>query len=252
MIKRTNNVLEILDLIKLVADKDTIVLFYPCEVLFTLSALCNAGRIEDALQRYYGNDEQFYANIYRLKTLILLQSNFIPVDNNMQELIKYLEENKIKSFVLDQFDSKYTIKYSNEYCNQFQTWNEWIYENLKKIGIDFEKLSLLEESFELTYDNDDDECYFNMYKGIMCTNSALDIALEKLSYKPSKVIFIASQYDHHDIANVEGYCNENSIEFYGCDYTKIDVRTDLLVKTLIETGKWLNDSEVDEMMTEYF
>ena len=256
MIKKTNDILEILDLIKEVADENTLILFDVNKVLIiTADMSLRNGSMGDAIDRYYlGDNEKYSENIDKLSGLICLQAHSIPLDDNMQEIIRYLDENKIRSFALTK--SPYgEIQYSNE----FKTWSEWKYESLKKIGIDFEKLSLLNKDSKEVLLQDGD---VKLYKGIIFTDSnpkgtALNAVLDRLSYTPSKVIFVDD--GERNIKSVQTFCNEKEIEFYGFHYTKAleseyensTLREDFQAKTFIEIGVWLSDDAADELMVEY-
>lgn len=256
MIKKTNDILEILDLIKEVADENTLILFDVNKVLIIPADMSlRNGSMGDAIARYYlGDNEKYSENIDKLSGLICLQAHSIPLDDNMQEIIRYLDENKIRSFALTKSPHG-EIQYSNE----FKTWSEWKYESLKKIGIDFEKLSLLNKDSKEVLLQDGD---VKLYKGIIFTDSnpkgtALNAVLDRLSYTPSKVIFIDD--GERNIKSVQTFCNEKEIEFYGFHYTKAleseyessTLRADFQAKTLIETGVWLSDDAADELMVEY-
>ena len=120
MIKKINDILEVLDLIKKVADENTLILFDVNKVLIIPAdmSLRNGG-MGDAIARYYlWDNEKYSENIDKLSGLICLQAHFIPLDDNMQEIIRYLDENKIRSFALTKSPHG-EIQYSNE----FQTWS---------------------------------------------------------------------------------------------------------------------------------
>ena len=101
-----------------------------------------------------------------------------------------------------------------------------------------------------------------LYKGIIFTDNNpkgtdLNSVLDRLSYTPSKVIFIDD--GERNIQSIQTFCNEKEIEFYGFHYTKAlefeyessTLREDFQAKTLIERGVWLSDDAADELMVEY-
>ncbi len=262
-IKQTNNVLEILDLIKQVADQNTLVVFDVDNVLMLQGdTIIRTGLLKYILKNIFKvQDFDLHKKIFSaIENYELYAPDLrgeIPVDEKMQDVIKYLEENKIKSLALTH--ASYLAEYNGV------TYDQVRYEALKKLGIDFIKLSRIGQNSEIISLENGDQ--IKLHNGIIFARNqkeeqlnkgvCLNATLEKLSYKPSKVIFIDDIEKNH--FNVMKTCSAKNIEFHGFHYIKAyeieDVhhaydRAVLQLETLGNQGKWLNDAEADRVMME--
>jgi hypothetical protein len=261
-IKQTNNVLEILGLIKQVADKNTIVVFDVDNVLMMQGGLVYRSSILfEVLKEKYGSCEshpikQFWCDqIINIADLLSChKEKSTPVDDKMHDVINYLLENKIKSLALTH--ASYLAIHEGKPYDQVR------YNDLKSLGIDFIALSGLNNSEIISLENSEK---IKLHNGIIFARNqqekqlnkgfCLNAVLEKLSYKPSKIVFIDDMAEnHHHVMNA---CADKGIEFYGLHYTKAyeidDMKycfdlVNIQLNRLLERGEWLTDSEARLIM----
>lgn len=270
-ITTTNQISQILHLIQEVADGNSLIVFDVDNVLSIPSdvSIRQKWRVFEKIQEYCWEKktELNSQDIARLSEIICLEAERGHVDEKMEEIIKYIEANDLRAVALTHCNHD-KINYANIYPGRTQpncgggleyaeTWAEWRYECLKKIGIDFKKLSHINEC----YGDRELLTMAKLYNGVILTGGydkgeCLEATLKMIELKPSKIIFI----DDHawNLASVAEACSRLEAEFHGIFYTKAldledeytpyDAREALQAKILMEEGRWLSDTVADEMV----
>ncbi|RYE05750.1 MAG: DUF2608 domain-containing protein [Rickettsiaceae bacterium] len=232
------------------ADKDSLVIFDVQEVLMVandqiLTPLYKADRkvLKDKIITNYSPKQQ-----EELFSILLKEYQTNIVDNALLKTLKELKHKEIKTIALT---SGYTGKYG-----VIKSREDLRIERLKKIGVDF-SYSFPSHTSKITLQlKSTDKIRIPMYKaGIVFASrfskgEVLAAFLEKIKYKPKKIIFVDNQLKN--IQSVEKYCDEQGILFTGFFYNFIRSKPKLPLnqeiakyqfKILEQERRWVSDQQ---------
>ncbi len=140
-------------------------------------------------------------------------------------------------------------------CGIIPSLEDWRIDHLKKHNIDFSRAFAV--NFELG-DHNDKRALFK--SGVLCADKqdkgpVLLAFLEKIRYKPSRIIFIDNKLEY--LKSVEEALQETKIEFTGFHYTAVEDRpcivdeklAEFQLLHLIQTDRWLTHQEARAMLS---
>ncbi len=255
---RTDNITHILNLIKRVANNDTLIVFDVDEVLLHPKDAILSGDNSrwSYLDTYADKHNDVVIDYEKLEIVLSFCIERTNVDKNMQDVINYIANQNIKALALTHCEFGKMPAGGNVNYASIEEWREG---DLLKIGIDFTKLSQLNTECyrELLLLGDGETAL--LYNGIIFTNGndkgeCLEAALKNINLHPSTIVFID---DHvRNLTSVREFCEDSSINFYGIHYTAAaqintecnEAREKLQLETLVEEYRWLSDSEADGML----
>lgn len=222
------------------ADQKTLVMFDVDDTLLVpkdliLKACSRSGEWKQKVRRLIDNEN--------LLGQVLSQIEYEPVNPRTKEIIRHLTERQIRTIAF--------TKMPIGPCGDIQSMEDWRLSHLRKHQFDF---SLAFPEIPLLSLQAIDGKISLFKEGLLCANRqnkgpVLNAFLEKLQWKPSKIIFIDNRLDY--LESVEEALSGSGIEYVGFYYTEEERRPLILdealakfqVDHLIKTGKWLNDLE---------
>lgn len=214
---------------------------------------------DQLLKHYYEKFMEFYkdakarlnpAQADELYSLMLIQRQIEPVDNNMVKLINKTQKNGIKVLAL-------THCYIKPF-GKISSIEDWRIKELKRLGYYFDKSWNKLKNKELKPLLSKDSTKNSVFKqGIVFTNGhskgdALKSFLNYAGFMPKKILFIDDRRKF--LESVETFAQKSGIEFLGIEYTVVEdskvtplnkKRSQLQLDTLEKEHKWLSDQEAD-------
>jgi thymidine kinase len=238
------------------ADKDTLIIFdvdevlvHPKDQILKINHINNMAELFDQIKVRLTLEQA-----WELQSIILLQSEYEPVNNDIIRLIAETQKNGINTIALTQLMTGTFGKVSS--------LEDWRVNSLNAFGYDFSKswATLKDRKFDdmpsILYPSE-----FPMFKqGVIFTcdhskDKILKAFLHYAKFQPKKIILIDDMEKHiHSIAN---FANEENIEFLGVKYTAAydfdkepfnAMRAQLQLETLESKHIWLSDKEADEQI----
>lgn len=205
--------------------------------------------------QHFGDGTFFRSLTYEqqryLYSIIRQQSICVPIENLAEFLIAMLKQNGIRSIALT------SIKTGRN--GIIEKTEDWRFEQLKKVGIDFSYSFTLEEPLVLSVFKDDFliESHGSIFakRGIVFAGEfnkgdVLKAFLKSIEWMPKRIIFIDDNRSW--INSVDKMCEEFNIDFLGLHYIgaekmSICANYDIAkfqVDYFFEHQSWLSDEQV--------
>lgn len=207
------------------------------------------------------NEEKRQLEAKNIESILMSQSQEVPVDSRMVDLIKHLQLGGIKVLALS---SNYTGSYG-----RIASMEAWRINRLKQSGYTFDKslVGVKDKLLDRFLQNTPGESIkpkqlekkgVVFSKGVILTNyspkgDALMAFLRYANIKPKKIIFIDDQ--RRNLKSVEAEARKNNIQFLGIEYAAVkDARLEplnikrarLQLGVFKEKQKWFSDEEADK------
>ena len=189
--------------------------------------------------------DNFYIDIWMMKELPFV------IEPSIIETIKVLQDRGVMVLALTRLDTGSSAL--------IQSIPEWRLSTLKKIGIDFNRISVPKDMVfdELTKDTEGN--FPILYQGMLCCGAAskgdvLNAFLDHVSWKPDKVIFFDNDMKY--LESVAQELRKRNIPFYGYHYRgaehvidKLDKDiAELQINHLIDNEEWLTEDEARALL----
>lgn len=239
-------------------DTDTLVIFdvddvlmHPKDQILKTKNADACSKVLKKLKQQVGKNK-----IQEVTSIVLLTRKNSPVDPRMISLIENLQKNSIKVLALTNCATgKFGLIPNTE---------DWRIAELRKNGYYFDKswqnLKDINLKSLMKVTNDANPIYKAGIVFVDQTSEKGPVLNTFLTYsatKPKKIIFIDDKFNN--LASVEEFSKQHSIEFVGIEYTKTlegdgvlnsDIAA-LQFDILEKEKKWLSDAEADALLTNY-
>lgn len=204
---------------------------------------------DDIAEKYKLNKEQ--KDLYTSN--LFLQRPIMSVDEEIREIIRKLTKNEIKTIAL-------TNAAAGKFGNIVSV-EDWRLQELRSLGVSFEASFKDQTSFEFSELEKIHEHYPLFKQGVIFCNhhtkgEVLGAFLDRLSLKPSLIIFIDDSTKH--LESVQAELKERNISYVGLHYTsamdfpfEIEAKVvELQYENVIKNGFWLKDHEAINYLKE--
>ncbi len=220
----TDKMSDVFNQIQKITDKDTLVVFDVDRVLITKDEASLRDEINFAKSFLWKYPLKIFWSAKLFERLIVETKSKL-VDTNTLEIIKYLNENNIKTIAITHAPHS-DLKYNDDY----KTFAEWRYNDLKNLGIEFnsnEDLTLKNGArfFNGILFAHNNSWGFGLFKGDLIgrlfgklnKGDCLKEFLKTQDLNPSKIIFVDDLLQN--ILAVEQYCESKGIDLHAFHYT---------------------------------